>query len=131
VRRLDRNGLPARRHRSRERDDSPGRSEHLRTAGGAEIDAAVLTARVGMRMIERERPQNRSVDRPGPRTRRRHRKRARTYEQDSKTPHGFLLVASFENDATIARADLCCQYWLQSTAVELVARRPVKRDTTS
>ena len=95
VRRLDRNGLPARRHRSRERDDSPGRSEHLGTAGGAEIDAAVLTAREGMRMIERERPQNRSVDRPGPRTRRRHRERARTREQDSKTPHRFPPCCQF------------------------------------
>src|SRR5207247_5079878 len=32
-------------------------------------------------------------------------------------------VANFENNATVASFGFCCQYWLQSTAVELVAGR--------
>jgi hypothetical protein len=70
---LNRHGLAARRNGPRERDDALGRREHRRARGRAEIDASVLAARVGMSTVEGERSQHRTVDRPGPRARDRHR----------------------------------------------------------
>ena len=74
-RRLDRDRLAPGRNRAREGDDPIGRRQHRRAGRGAEIHAAVLPARVRVGAIERERPQDGSVHRPGPRTRGRHRQR--------------------------------------------------------
>jgi hypothetical protein len=120
-RRLDRHGLPAGRDRPGEGHDSLGGGEHRAAAGSAEIDAAVLAARVRVRMVERKRPQHRAVDGPRPGAGAGDGERTGAKDQDRKSPHRFLLVASFENNADRTKAGVCCQYWLQSTAVELVA----------
>ncbi len=73
------------------------------TAGRAEIDAAVLTGRVRMGAIERERSQHGPVDGPGPRARDGHRQQQRAHDQENETPHDFLLVARLANKATVAR----------------------------
>ena len=71
--RLDRDRLAAARDRAGERDDSLRRGQHHRARGRADVDAAVLPGGVWMSTVERERPQHRSVDRPGPGARNRHR----------------------------------------------------------
>jgi hypothetical protein len=70
-RRLDRNGLAAGRNGSGERHGPLRRRNHVRARPCCEIDAAVLSGRVRMRAVERERTQNGSVDRPRPGLRRR------------------------------------------------------------
>ena len=67
-RRLNRNGLAARRHRSGERDHAVGRRHDFRARRSAEVDAAVLPGGVRLRTVERERPQHRPVDGPRPRS---------------------------------------------------------------
>src|SRR5262245_17503189 len=83
----------------------------------------MLTARVRVRAIEREGSQHRAAHRPAPGPRYRNRQRQRTHGQHSESRHLSSLVAYIENEATVARLSIRCQYWLQSTTVELVARR--------
>jgi hypothetical protein len=68
-RRLDRHRLSARRHGAGERDHAACRRQHARPGRRAEIDAAVLPARVRMRTVEREGTKDGAVDRPRPRLR--------------------------------------------------------------
>jgi hypothetical protein len=70
-RRLDRDGPPSRRNRPGERDDTARRREHIRTRRRSEVDTAMLTRGVRVGMVERERTQDRPVDRPRPGLRRR------------------------------------------------------------
>ena len=70
-RRLDRDGLPTRRHRPREADHPVGRRKDPRPCRRAEVDAAMLARGVRMRTVERERAQDRAVDGPRPRRGRR------------------------------------------------------------
>jgi hypothetical protein len=65
-RRLDRHRLPAGRHRPGKGHHALRRREHGVAAGCAEVDAAVLAARVGVRVVEQERPQHRAVHGPRP-----------------------------------------------------------------
>jgi hypothetical protein len=65
-RRLDRDGLAPVRHGSGERDGASRRREHLRAGRCAQVDATVLTPRVRVRTVERERPQDGTIDRPCP-----------------------------------------------------------------
>jgi hypothetical protein len=51
-RRLDRDRLPACRHRARERDDALRRRQHVCPRRRPEVDAAVLPGGVGMRAVE-------------------------------------------------------------------------------
>jgi hypothetical protein len=98
-RRLDRNGLPARRDGAGEGDDSRSGCQH-RTAGRrTEVDPSVLSSRVGVGAVERKRSEHRPVDRPRPGVRNRHRQHAGTDDhQNHCSPHDLLLVASFENE---------------------------------
>ena len=70
-RRLNGNGLAAGRHGPRERDDARRRREDVSPGGRAEVDATMLARRIRVGVIERERTQDWTVDRPGPRLRRR------------------------------------------------------------
>jgi hypothetical protein len=79
-RRLDRHRLAARRNGAGKRDDSLHGCEHGTPAGSSEIEAAMLAGAVRMGAVERERPQDRAVDRPGPRLGTRHRQRERADE---------------------------------------------------
>jgi hypothetical protein len=120
---LDRHRLPTRRNGPGERDHTRGGCVHRGTAARAEVNPSVLSGRIRVSTVERERAQHRPVDGPRPRLRGRHGQHARRDErQNQGSPHDLLLVASFENDATVARPVVRCQYWLQSTAVELIAR---------
>jgi hypothetical protein len=84
---LNRHSLATGRHGSGEGDDTVCRCKHRAPARGAEVDASVLTGRVGVRVVEREGPQNRSDDRPRPCGRIRDGKRACADEQDNESPH--------------------------------------------
>jgi hypothetical protein len=84
---LDGDGLAAGRHGARERYGAVSRRENRCAGRSAEIDAAMLTARVGMGAIERKRPEHRAVDRPGPRLRNRRRQRECKHNQDHDSPH--------------------------------------------
>jgi hypothetical protein len=76
-RRLDRDRFAASRNGAGKRDDSLRGCEHGTPAGSSEIEAAVLAGVVRMSAVERERPQDRAVDRPGPRLGTRHGQRER------------------------------------------------------
>jgi hypothetical protein len=92
-RRLDRDGLAPVRHGSRESDGASRRRTHVRAGRCAQVDAAVLTARVRVRTVERERPQDGTVDRPCPglRGRRRQEKRGERNESESAEHKASLL----------------------------------------
>jgi hypothetical protein len=77
---LDRDRLAARGNGAGKRDDSLRGCEHWTPVGSSEIEAAVLARVVRMGVVERERPQDRAVDRPGPRLRARHGQRERADE---------------------------------------------------
>src|SRR3954467_5374886 len=120
---LDRNGSPTCRHVAGEADDSVGRCEHIASRCRTEVDAAVLARGVRVRTVEGEGTYDRPVDRPRPGVRG-NGKSKRAQRDDTKTSkHEASFVVRFENRTTVARPDVCCQYWLQSTAVELVACR--------
>jgi hypothetical protein len=66
VRRLDRDGLAATRDAAGERD-GPGGGRHDGSPGiGPDVDPSVLSRRVRVRLIERERAQHGARHRPGP-----------------------------------------------------------------
>jgi hypothetical protein len=65
-RRLDRDGLPAGRHRAGECDDAFGGRKHVGSGRRPEVDAAVLPGRVRVRTVEGEGTEQRPVDGPGP-----------------------------------------------------------------
>jgi hypothetical protein len=65
VRRPDRDHPPVAGHRARERHDAAGRRPHRRAHVAADVDAAMLPGRVGIRP-EGEGSQERSVQRPSP-----------------------------------------------------------------
>lgn len=69
VPRLDRHGLASVRNGAGEGHQASRRRKHGRLGRRTEVDAAMLTSRVGMRVVERERSQDGAVDRPGPRSR--------------------------------------------------------------
>jgi len=95
---LDRDRLAADRNGARERDDAVGRSTYVGARRRAQVETAVLPGRVRMRAVERERTENRPVDRPRPSLRRGHGKDERTEREDGDSPkHVDLLVASFAN----------------------------------
>jgi|tagenome__1003787_1003787.scaffolds.fasta_scaffold20964453_2 hypothetical protein len=85
-RRLDRDRLAAGRHGACEAHDPVGGRAHVRAGGSTEIQAAMLAGRVRMRAVERERPEHRAVDRPGPRLRRRHRQYERAKGEQNESP---------------------------------------------
>jgi hypothetical protein len=85
-RRLDRHRLAPGRHGPSEAHEPLGGSPHVRTGGGAEVEATVLPGCVRMRAVERERAQHRAVDRPAPRLRRRHRQYEPAKDQKSESP---------------------------------------------
>src|SRR4051812_45142978 len=120
---LDRDGLSAGRHGAREADDAVDGGEHVRSGCRSEVDTAVLAGGIRVRMVKGKRTQDGPVHRPRPRARR-DRKSKRAQRDNTETPkHETSFVVRFENWTTVARPLVCCQYWLQSTAVELVARR--------
>jgi hypothetical protein len=65
-RHLDRDGLPAGRHRPGECDEPFGGRKHVGSARRPEVDAAVLPGRVRVRTVEGEGTEHRPVDRPSP-----------------------------------------------------------------
>lgn len=87
VTRLDGDGLAPTRHGPGERHDAVDRSDDWRSRRSADIDAAVLSGRVRMRRVERERAQHRAVDRPRPGQCPWHRTYQCDEEQDSQSPH--------------------------------------------
>jgi hypothetical protein len=91
-RRLNRDRLAAGRHGPGKGHHALRRCEHLAAGGYAKIDAAVLSACIGMRVIEEKRPQHRPVDRPRPGSGGGDGKRARTDDQDRKSPHETSLL---------------------------------------
>jgi hypothetical protein len=90
-RRLDGDRLPAVRHGAGERHHSLRGREHRRAGFRSDVEPAVLPGSVRVRSIEGERPQDRAVDRPGPRLCCRDGQSEETDDQDSETPHSFLL----------------------------------------
>jgi hypothetical protein len=94
-RRLDRHRLAAGRHRPCERDHSLRRGAHRAAARSAEIDAAMLAACVGMRVVEHKRPQHRTVDGPRPSAGIGDRERTRADDQDRKSPHSSPPCCQF------------------------------------
>jgi hypothetical protein len=109
-RRLDRHRLAAGRHRPSERDHSLRRSEHRTAARSAEIDTAMLAGRVRMRVVERKRPQHRTVDGPRPGAGVGDRERTRANDQDRKSPHSSSSLPVLRTALTVARPAPCCQY---------------------
>jgi hypothetical protein len=91
-RRLDRNRLPAGRHRSGKGHHALRGGEHRAAAWRAKVDAAVLAARVGVRGVEQERPQHRAVDGPRPGACTGDGKRTRANDHDRKSPHHSSLL---------------------------------------
>jgi hypothetical protein len=82
-RRQDRERLPVRRHRPGEADDARRGRKHRRARPGTDRDAAVLAGGVRMRLIERERLQDRPLDGPCPRACRGHEDK---HEEDRQIP---------------------------------------------
>jgi hypothetical protein len=68
-RQLDRDRLSAGRHGAGEGDDARRRRAYRASRRCADVETTVLTARIRVRTIEREGPQDRTVDRPRPRLR--------------------------------------------------------------
>ena len=66
---VDRDRLAARRNRPREAHRPRGGRAHRRARGRADVDPAVLAARVRVRVVEREPLDDRAVHGPGPRSR--------------------------------------------------------------
>jgi hypothetical protein len=119
---LNRDRLAAGRHRARERHNTARRRNDRGSPGGAEIEPTMLAAGVRVRTVERERPEDRPVDGPRPRLGGRNGQSESNENNDSEPPHERLLVVNFENENDRSKAQVSCQYWLQSTTVELVAR---------
>jgi hypothetical protein len=88
---LDRDGLAAARDRAREGHHPFGGRDDVRAARCAEIDAAVLPARIGVRTVERKWSKDRSVNRPGPGTCNRYGQRKAAQDHEDKSPHRCLL----------------------------------------
>jgi hypothetical protein len=85
---LDRDGLPAGRDRAGEGHDTLRRGNDVRAGRCADLKAAMLAARVRVRLVERKRPQQRAVDRPGPGIGCRNGQHERAQDQrNSKSPH--------------------------------------------
>ena len=85
---LDRHRLAARRHRPRVADNTARRRKHgYARCRGADVDAAVLPARVRMRGIEREALEYRAGDRPRPGVRAGNRQDEEEDERN-EPPHG-------------------------------------------
>jgi hypothetical protein len=92
---LDRHGLPAGRHGAREGDDSSRRSHDLGPSRRAEIEPSVLAARIRMRAVEIERPQDRTAHGPRPRLRRGDRQSESNENTDSEPPHRIPPCCQF------------------------------------
>jgi hypothetical protein len=89
---LDRDRLAAGRHGAGECDDALCRREHVRPGRRAEVDPAVLPARIRMSTIEREGTEDRPVDGPRPRLRgRREQECAEHHETESPDHEASLL----------------------------------------
>ena len=86
VARLDRHGLAAVRDDSGERHDARDGSHDRCPRPSAEVDATVLSGRVRVCPVERERPQHRAVDGPAPGPRDRHGADERNEKEDSESP---------------------------------------------
>jgi len=86
ARRLDRERLAARRNGAGICDDARRRREHERALVGADGDAAPLARVVRMRAVERERLEDRTVHRPGPRPRHGHEQEQQESEEHT-SPH--------------------------------------------
>ena len=86
LRSLDRDGLAARRNRAGEADDADRRREHVRACRRAEVDTPMLAGSVGVRMVERERAHDRTVDGPCPCARRRDGQRKCAERENSDSP---------------------------------------------
>jgi len=84
-RRLNGDGLAARRHGPREGDHARRRREDFGPARRADVDAAMLAGRIRMGVIERERMQDGSIDRPGPGLRRRNGQYECAQQHDSES----------------------------------------------
>jgi hypothetical protein len=84
---LDRECAPAARHGADEGDQAGGRRDNRSADGRADVDAAVLAARVGVR-AEEERAQHGTLDRPRPRRGSRSRDKRREHGRRQKeSPH--------------------------------------------
>jgi hypothetical protein len=92
---LDRDGPPSGRNRPGKRDDTACRCEHIRSRRCSEVDTAMLTRRVRVGMVERERPQDRPVDRPRPRLRRRRQRQCTQHRKNESSMHIALLCCQF------------------------------------
>jgi hypothetical protein len=97
VRRLDRHRLPARRHGAGEGHRSRRRSEDRRAAGDADVDAAVLTARVRVVRVEREPEQNGALRGPRPRERSGRPEQEEQDDDEREPAHDASSVVSGEN----------------------------------
>jgi hypothetical protein len=123
VRSLDRERPPTSWNRPCEGDCPRGGRAHRAAGGGADVDAAVLTTRVGV-VAEIELSKHRPVHGPGPGERGLHAdlEREEDRKQDDEALHRlFPPRCQFwklnERSSPAAR----CQFWLQRIAIEAVA----------
>src|SRR5439155_2577411 len=87
--------------------------------------------RIRVRVVERKRPQHRTVDGPRPGAGAGDRERTRADDQDRKSPHSSLLVANFANNATVARPLFVVNTGYKVRRYSSLREAPVSRDTTS
>ena len=100
----DRQAEPLVRQPPDEGDDSGGRSAHLGAHRRADVDPAVLAARVRV-VLGDERPEHRALDGPGPRGRARN-----VREREHHRRQGDHYVARFEYHAGKDTEPIgCCQ----------------------
>jgi hypothetical protein len=94
VGREDRDALAARGHRPGERHLSGSRRDDGRSRRSPDVDAAVLTTRVRVRRIERERREHRSGHRPRPRACSRDAQQCTCKHHHHNRPHDDSLLLS-------------------------------------
>ena len=99
VGRLNRHRFAARGHRAGEADGAARGCDDGCPGGSADVDAAVLAARIRVRWVEREPLQHGSVHGPGPRSRRGS-PEPEQYDDEDEPPHGSTaLVVRLVNEA--------------------------------
>jgi hypothetical protein len=98
VRGLNRQALAADGDASGIRDRSGSRRGHVCARGCADVDAPMLTRRIGV-ATEHERLEHRPVDRPRPRSGRRRRDECQDDDQDRDEPHPQTSVVRIANES--------------------------------
>ena len=103
VRSLDRDGLAPARHGAGERHCARSWSDDRSPGGGADVDPAVLAARVGMPWIERERGQHGPGHRPGPAERRGRDDQGGGGDKNEQAHRGRPPLSGMQTPLTVAR----------------------------